>query len=150
MSTVEYMVSREAHTFGSDAMVAAMLDRIATHENTHGGIALYGAADMRAVVTAREAVKASDKAQPGMRDELLRAFRAAGSFWLSGEQSAVLVESLVDYAEGDTPCGDFDGAHHEHVAEVCDCERREIARTWVCEIAATNGITVNDDGVVWA
>jgi hypothetical protein len=151
VSTVE-QVERESFAFGSDAMIARLLELIATHENTHGGIALYGQADMLTVETARHAVKASDTASDDMRAQLCRAFTRPGSFWLMHEQSAVLVESLVDYATGDSPCEDYDGAHHGHtVTGTCDCAMRSHARMWVCEVAATNGIDMADETAeVWA
>lgn len=127
--------------FECDDALAHVLRDIAEHENVHGGIAFYGCTDMGDAITATHAVRDAHDIAADVRAEVARAFRWPGSFFLTGEQSAVLYEALRDYAMGDARCDARDDAHTGYAGEMCDCARRARAHTWVCELAmSTAGV----------
>lgn len=117
--------------FGSDDSIARVLVGLIDHENTDPGAVLYGNADLAACLTADHALRESGNGVVG------RHFRSwpRSSYWLNAQESAVLYESLVDYAVRGSVCDTAQDVHTGYAGDFCDCERRGCAWLWADSIA---------------
>lgn len=134
MNVIPDVADMPLMTFGTDDAVAHVIASMIEHENVDAGAVLYGCTNVTDAVTAWHALHEYTGGDVA-REVARRAFRWAGSYFLDAEWSAVLFESLTDYAVAETVCDADADTHTGYAGEVCDCERRGHAWSWAAAIA---------------